>query len=759
MGITVVIAAVIFIFIDIAFPIKGNIEYGQLVRAKDSSVLHAYLTSDEQWRMKANLSEITPELKKAIIHKEDKYFHYHPGVNVLAIIRAAFFNITKQQRTSGASTITMQVARMLEPKERTYYNKIREIVRALQLELHYTKDEILQMYLNLVPYGSNIQGVKAASILYFNKLPNNLSLAEITALSIIPNRPNSLQIGKHNDRIIKERNKWLLRFKKDNIFPNEDIADAIKEPLLASRRSAPKNVPQLALRMLFEYPNQPEVFTTISPRKQREAENIVDEYMRGMRLKNIHNCAVIIINNKTNEVETYIGSPDFFDNKHNGQVDGVAAERSPGSTLKPLLYALAIDKGIITPKTIIADVPINYDGYSPENYDLSFHGKITAEDALKKSLNIPAVKLLDKLGVAMFINTLSNGGITSVKDKSKKLGLSLILGGCTIRLDELAALYSALANEGIYTPLVWTTEQLTRAKTPIRIISKNAAYMTTSIITDLYRPDIPHLFENAKGVPKIAWKTGTSYGRKDAWSIGYNKNYTIGVWVGNFNGVGVAELNGAGIATPLLFKLFNTIDKNANSEWLTQPDSINFRYVCKETGMIPQNYCTETTIDYFIPSISDNTHCNHFKKAWISADKKLSYCTSCLPYNGYIIKYYPNLSTELIAHYEQKDITYDKPPQHNPLCTRIFGGEAPQITSLTNNATYIITDKGKQQLQLKCTATTGVKEVYWYINDKFYTSTSTEMPVLFYPEGKEIKISCVDDQGRSKDINIKVDYL
>ncbi len=758
-GYTVVVAAVLFIILDIAFPFRADVEYGQLIRADDSTVLHAFLTSDEQWRMKANLEEITPELKKAIIYKEDKYFYYHPGINVPAIFRAAFNNVVKSKRTSGASTITMQVARMLEPKKRTYYNKLWEMFRALQLELHYTKEEILQTYLNIVPYGSNIQGVKAASILYFNKLPEQLSLAEITTLSIIPNRPNSLVIGKNNNTIIQERNKWLQRFSDDELFSKKVIEDALGEPLNATRLDAPKEAPQFAWRMYKQYPALHEVYTTINKQLQKQSEQVVHEYMNRLRLMNIHNCAVIVIDNKTHEVKTYIGSPDFFDMEHNGQVDGVAAPRSPGSTLKPLLYAVCVDRGIITPKTIVADVPINMDGYMPENYDLEFRGNLTAEDALKRSLNIPAVKLLNEAGTDLFIKKLSLAGVSTIWSARKNLGLSLILGGCTIKLDELTTLYHSLANGGIYQQLVWTKDKSGISAKPTRVVSKSAAYMITNIITDLYRPDLPNLFDNAKGIPSIAWKTGTSYGRKDAWSIGYNQNYTIGVWVGNFDGTGVAELNGAAIATPLLFRLFNTIDKKAAKDWLVKPEDVQFRYVCKETGKIPNDYCTETIVDYFIPDISDNKQCNHLKKVWLSADETMSYCTNCLPPNGYKTKKYPNISAELTAFYEQKNITYKKVPEHNPACTRVFEGVAPYITSLTNNSTYIITDKGKQQLQLQCTAANDVKTVYWYINDKFYASGTVGERILFYPEEKEIKISCADDKGRNVDIRISIEYI
>lgn len=758
LGISTVCSAVLFIVLDICCPFKPNIEYGQLVLARDSSVLHIYLTKDEQWRMKTRLDEITPELKKAILYKEDKYFRWHPGINPIAITRAVFNNVIKRKRTSGASTITMQVARMLSPKKRTYVNKAIEMFRALQLEVHHTKDEILQMYLNLVPYGSNIQGVKAASILYFNKMPDQLSLAEITALSIIPNRPNSLTIGRHNKHIVQERNKWLNRFQANNLFSKTAIKDALNEPLTAYRHSAPKRVPQLAYRLSNQRSTNPEIITTIDASIQQKAEDIVSAYSSNLQLNNIHNAAAIIINNNTNEVVAYIGSPDFSDNEHNGQVDGIMAARSPGSTLKPILYSVCIDRGLISPKSIITDVPINYDGYAPENYDLEFRGKISIEDALRYSLNIPAVKLLDKVGVAQFINTLAYNGVSTVWDDKDKLGLSMILGGCTIRLDELSAIYSSYANEGKYANIKYTsTDTITNSDR--RVCSPEAAYMITNILKELHRPDLPNLSDNAVGIPKIAWKTGTSYGRKDAWSIGYNKEYTIGVWVGNFDGTGVPELNGAGSATPLLFKLFNSIASNTSEEWLDTPDGLQTRYVCKQSGLLPNSYCTEQVADLYIPGITNYTQCNHLKEVKLSAEEDFSYCTACLPANGYKIKQYPNIEGDLAAYYDLSNISYDKVPPHNPKCGRMFDGSAPTITSLTDKSTYIIVDKEQQKLQLKCTASNDVKKVYWYINDKYYTTTNVGEDAFFIPETSTIKISCADDKGRNVDINIKIQFI
>ncbi|MBS1661952.1 MAG: transglycosylase domain-containing protein, partial [Bacteroidetes bacterium] len=395
----------LFLLLNWMFPLADRVEYSTIVMDDKGEVVHAFLTKDQQWRMKTELNEISPLLRKTIIEKEDKYFYYHRGFNPFATTRALVWNILRMRRTSGASTITMQVARSLEPKERTYWNKFREVFRAFQLEWKYSKDEILQLYLNKVPYGGNIQGVKSASILYFKKNPDHLSLAEITALSIIPNRPSSLVMGKNNDKIVEERNRWLRRWASEGVFTHQEIADALAEPLTATRGAVPAYIPHLAWKLKKK--GGPIIHTTIEMNKQWKIEKLVKDYSRTLALKNIRNAAVIVIDNATHRVVSYVGSADFRDSSDGGQVNGAAAIRQPGSTLKPLLYGLCMDAGLLTPKMTITDVPVNYEGYAPENYDKRFNGYVTMEYALEHSLNIPAVKGLKMLGKDKLVAKLS----------------------------------------------------------------------------------------------------------------------------------------------------------------------------------------------------------------------------------------------------------------------------------------------------------------------------------------------------------------
>ncbi len=751
------VLVVISILLNIFFPLPKHINYSQIVLSADSTVIHSYLNKDDKWRMKTELHEITPLLRKAIIHKEDRFFYYHSGVNYFAVIRALFNNIISGKRTSGASTITMQVARLLEPKKRTYFNKIIEMYRAVQLENEYTKDEILQLYLNLVPYGGNIEGVKAASILYFEKSPNHLSLAELTALSIIPNRPNSLVLGKDNAEIVKQRNKWLKRFMKAKLFPKQQIEDAINEPLTAFRHEAPKDAPQYCYRMKKRFSRLPIIHTHLDNRKQQKIQKIVKNYIDRLYGKNIKNAAVLVIDNQTNSVISYIGSADFYNTEDAGQVDGVEAIRSPGSTLKPLAYGMAFDKGIITPQLKITDVPINFSGYEPSNYDEKFHGYVTAEYALINSLNIVAVKILHQLGIQNFISSLKKMNFTRIGKDEKKLGLSAILGGCGVSLEQLTTMYHSFAKGGKFTALNWLKRDSISGG--FNVISAASAYMLTEILSKVKRPDLPTEWQNSADLPKVAWKTGTSYGRKDAWSIGYNKNYTIGVWVGNFSSEGVQEMSGATTASPLLFEIFNTVDYRSEAEWYDAPDDVKFRLICSETGLPPADFCQNITSDAYIPLISNSQICEHLKNVFISADSTVSYCKGCMPQQGYIKALYPNYLPEMITYYKVNQIQFDTIPPHNPNCEVLFSGNKPFISSPANNVDYYVDKTDTTEILLSCNAANDVSQVFWYINDRFLQAGKPEDNIFFKPQSGRIKISCTDDKGRNTNILINVKMI
>lgn len=763
----------LFFIFDLLFPLPDYTKgYSTIVYSADNKMMNAFLSPDDKWRIRVEFEEVSPQLIEAIIYKEDKYFYYHPGVNPVAIFKAAAKNLVSGKITSGASTITMQVARLISPGDRNIRSKMREAFRALQLEFHYSKKHILTMYFNLLPYGGNIEGIKAASLIYFEQEPAELSPAQIAMLTVIPNNPNVL-MPQNRTALMNKRNTWLLRLGKAGIFNNQEIDDALAESFESKRYSLPRKTQHLSYRLILESqrnkikdhkgceailaPDRSDrIYSTIDLATQNKVESSVTNYIRGLRTLQITNCAVIVLDNRNMQVKAYAGSAGFDEDQFYGQVDGVKALRSPGSTLKPALYMMAFDRGITSPKSVVTDVPINIGGYRPENYDESYRGTVTIEKALSLSLNVPAVEMLDKVGVVDFSSMLSNANFKWIAKNQKNTGLSLILGGCGTTLEELAGLYASFANHGSFRKLKYVKGS--QNESPVNIGSTGSTYMITEILTELKRPDLPSEYVDAANLPRIAWKTGTSYGRRDAWAVGYNAENTVAVWVGNFDGKGVPELNGSDCAVPLLFMIFNQLNSR-QKDWFFPTKDTDFRLVCSETGMVPDTFCHDRVMESFLPGISPSVRCNHLKPVFTNSDESITYCSECLPAKGFKTKLYPNYQPELISYYEEMQIPFSHMPDHNHACNALSEEPGPYVTSLTDGAEYLVFEGRKQKLMLKSNCENGVKTVFWYVDKKFLGKCSpSEVIYLQAEKGKHI-ITCADDKGRTSSISITVTLI
>ncbi|MBT8378743.1 MAG: penicillin-binding protein 1C [Ignavibacteria bacterium] len=754
-SVTIVFSTLLlFILLDLLFPLPKQKEFSKQIQAKDGTLLTAYLTSDDKWRLRSDLEEVSPELIKAIIEKEDNWFYWHFGINPVSVVRAFYKNLISSEIESGASTITMQVARMLEPKERTYVNKFAEMFRALQLELKYSKEEILELYLSLLPFGGNIEGVKSASYIYFNRPPDKLSLAQSIMLAVIPNDPNSLRLDRSNDQIIIKRNYWINKFKQDEIFSSTDLKDAVDEPIEAHRYEVPVFAPHFSYYIKENF-NGDELNTTLDLEIQQTVENILLHNVGKVFYKGITNGAVLVMNNINKSVVAYCGSADFYDEGSFGQVNGITAIRSPGSTLKAPLYAYALDDGNLTPKMKFTDIPTDFHGYQPENYDLKFYGNVSTEFALVNSLNIPAVKLLEKVGLNNFINLLEGCGFNQIQEQKNKLGLSLILGGCGTNLFELTRLFTSFANKGNLYPINFLLNE--ENNDGVQIFSESSSYLIAKILSGVDRSDIVNFSYYSK-LPKFAWKTGTSYGKRDAWAIGFNPNYTIGVWMGNFNGVGSPNLSGGEVAVPLLFDLFSAIDYNSDVKWFEEPEDLYKRNVCSESGLVPTQYCKRVVEDFAIKNKSHNDVCNIHKPVYVSLDESTQYCTGCLPSSEYKKVTYAVYQPELTVWLSQNNYSYKLPPAHNPDCNSKFAEAGPKILSPSEDYEYLVEENSEQEILLLAASDSRVQTHYWYINDKFYKKCKPGERVFFNPEEKNLMITCLDDKGRDKSIKINVKY-
>jgi penicillin-binding protein 1C len=536
-------------------PLGRDLEVSKVVLDRHDKLLRAYLTSEGRWRLPATKTQVDPRYLEALFAYEDKRFYEHRGVDPLAMARAAFQFVTQGRIVSGGSTLTMQVARLLEPRQRRSVDaKIRQMVRAIELEWALGKDQILGLYLTLAPYGGNLEGIRAASYAYFGKEPRRLTLGEAALLVALPQSPEYRRPDRHPNAAKSARNRVLDRIAGHTPFTEAEIASAKKEKVPTGRRPMPLSAPHAADQAVIADPDESVLRLTINARLQKTLERLARERAQGLGPD--MSVAMVVVDNATGEVLARVGSPDYFDVRRAGQVDLTQAVRSPGSTLKPFIYGLGFEDGLIHPETLIEDRPIRYPGYQPENFDLTFQGTVTVRRALQMSLNVPAVAVLDQVGPSRLVARLSQAGAALVLPGNEAPGLALGLGGVGVRLTDLTMLYVGLARQGTVAPLI---ERLGAGPRPSRrLMEPVAAWYVGSVLLGSPPP------ENALG-GRIAFKTGTSYGYRDAWAIGFDGKRTVGVWVGRPDGAPVAGLVGRVSAAPILFDAF------ARSGQLLQP--------------------------------------------------------------------------------------------------------------------------------------------------------------------------------------------
>jgi penicillin-binding protein 1C len=527
-------------------PLGKDMETSHVVLDRDGKLLRAYATTEGRWRLPATVKDVDPRFLKLLFAYEDKRFYEHDGVDVLALGRAAFQLIEQRHIVSGGSTLTMQVARLLEPREqRSFTAKLRQITRALELEYELSKDQILALYLTLAPYGGNLEGIRAASLSYFGKEPRKLSLAEAALLVALPQSPELRRPDRFPGVARAARDRVLDRAAAAGAVPRDEIARAKAQDVPHERRALPVLAPHSADQVIGAEPDHRIHRLTIDASLQKTLQDLALERARALGPQ--ISVAIMAVDNETGEVRARVGSADYFDARRAGQVDMTQALRSPGSTLKPFIYGLAFEDGLLHPETLIDDKPARYGSYTPENFDLTFQGTVTVRRALQMSLNVPAIAVLGRVGVNRLSARLTQTGATLVLPKGEAPGLAMGLGGVGIKLNDLVMLYTGLAREGLAVPL---TERV-GAPMPVarRLLDPVAAWYVGNILIGAPPPD--------NAMPgRIAFKTGTSYGYRDAWAVGYDGRMTIGVWVGRPDGAPVPGLYGRGSAAPILFDAF-----------------------------------------------------------------------------------------------------------------------------------------------------------------------------------------------------------
>ncbi len=579
--------------------------HSHLLLDRHGKLLSAHIAADGQWRF-PEPDSVPDKFATSLIQFEDKRFQQHSGVDFLALIRATYDNLRQQRVVSGASTLSMQVIRLSRSNPpRTLSEKVVELLRAWRLESRYSKDEILKLYASHAPFGGNVVGLEAAAWRYFARSPEQLSWAESALLAVLPNNPALIHPGRNRERLLSKRNRLLKHLFTQNLLSKLDYELAVAEPLPDAPHVLPRLAPHLLDTLAAQHPTGQRFRTTLDVNVQQQLNTLAQRTGEQLALEGVQNLAVLVLDNRTFEVVAYVGNrPDMdFSSDQGHAIDMIQRPRSTGSTLKPLLFADMLEQGLITPDSLVADVPVNYSGFTPQNYNRHYHGSVSAREALARSLNIPLVNLLSLRGVEPFLMQLRQLGFTHLTRSAQDYGLSLILGGGEASLWDLSVAYANLAQRASqdqqHQQTFWQQGRvlLTDKADSGRIatLSSAAAWLTVDALLDVARPGDDGYWEKFSSSRKVAWKTGTSYGQRDAWAIGTTPDYTVGVWVGNAAGEGRAGLTGTQSAAPILFNTFSLLPPNRG--WFQRPDwQMSQVDICRDDGYLSNGSCVTKTV-------------------------------------------------------------------------------------------------------------------------------------------------------------------
>jgi penicillin-binding protein 1C len=731
-------------------PLLDGVSFSQCVRDRNDELLRVTLTSDQKFRIWTPLRQIAPDLVDATLQYEDKYFAHHPGVNPIALARSGFGVVRGGART-GASTITMQVARLrFHLQTRTPLGKLRQIVRALELERHYSKSQILEAYLNLAPYGRNIEGIGAASQIYFRKEPAHLTRPESISLSVIPQSPTrrALHADRDNRSLNVAQGNWY-----DRANPGEN--SSAREFSARAETERTFFAPHFVQQVLTGSNNRDAIVTTLDLEKQQLLERRIADYIRANRNRGFQNAAAMLVDVRNMDVIAQVGSADFFSAAIEGQVDGTRSPRSPGSTLKPFVYALALDQGLIHPLSILADAPRSFGDYNPENFDRDFLGPIRACDALARSRNLPAVELASQLANPTLYEFLRGAGV-SLPRSEPLYGLALPLGGAEIKMEDLVRLYAALANNGELRPLRRKESDLipTHGR---RVVTPEAAFLTLEML-NVPRPEIGYV--DSSNVTPVFWKTGTSHGFHDAWSVAVFNHYVLAVWIGNFDGKPNPSFIGRAAAAPLLFQMIDALRASwpEPNDPHRPPANANLKRVefCAVSGDLPGKNCTHRVEGWFIPGISPIKTCDVHQEVLVDVGTGLRVPvddgTRLLRREVY--EFWPS---DLLRLFERAGLPRRSPPPFLPgteseLTAR--SGNPPKIISpAEGNATVMETSS---DIPLRAKTDADVREIYWFANKSFIGKSQAAEMLSWKSSRGSYQLIALDDHGRSTSCRVDV---
>ena len=620
-----------------------DVPYCITVNSSQGELLSAHIAKDGQWRF-SEIDSVPYKFEQAILHFEDEYFYYHPGFNPFSILRAMVQNFKSGSIKSGGSTISMQVIRLAFRRKRTFFNKLIETLQATRLEWRRSKSEILNLYASHAPFGGNVVGIEAAAWRYFGRSAQELSWSESTLLAVLPNAPSLIHPGKNRKALLRKRNFLLDKLLADAVIDSTEHYLALAEPLPEKPLPLPQTAPHLLTTLSNRYRSK-NFGTTLDRSLQIKANQIVNNYYCIYRQNEINNIAAIVIENKSGKIPAYVGNTSSSSNDYGNDVDIIHAKRGTGSTLKPFLYAGALHDGLILPKMLLPDIPTYYSDFSPKNYTAQFDGAVPAHTALSRSLNVPFVRLQNNYSTKKLHALLNKLGLTSINKAPSYYGLSLILGGAETSLFELSSAYASMSrclqtytgHSGRYANTDFRPATVLKNKKPKEaiysfqpsVLSAASIYLTFEALTNVHRPEEEIGWENFSSGRKIAWKTGTSFGYRDAWAVGVTPEYTVGIWVGNAGGEGRPGIIGGSAAAPLMFELYRQLPATS---WFEAPyDDMQQTAVCKTSGYKASSNCVEIDSVYVPMVKSDLPVCPYHRLVHLSRNKKYRVNADCYP--------------------------------------------------------------------------------------------------------------------------------
>lgn len=770
---------VAFLVLDARYPFPRHAftpPAASLVQDRHGETLRAFLPLDGRWRFPVRLDDVAPEMQRVLVASEDRFFRLHPGVNPFAILRSAWINMRAGRVVCGGSTIQMQLARLAWPRERTLKAKFVEAFRALQLGRLYSKDQLLELYLNMAPFGGNIVGIGAAARFYCGKDPARLSLGEAALLTVLPRAPRGYDPVEHPEAAKGARDRLLDVLARRGVVSYEEAEEAKAQELPARMRTMPLQAPHLAreLQERFGRPGSAETIvikSTVDGRAQRLVQAIVRGRMPRLREQGLENAAVVVLEHKTREVRALVGAPWFFDEAHHGQIDATRIKRSPGSTLKPFLYALAMEEGRIAPETWLLDVPTDFAGYVARNYDDQYRGRVSVREALTESLNAPAVRLLARVGVAPFLDLLRRAGLRTLDKPASYYGLPLILGGGEVHLLDLVNAYAMLAQGGLMLPVRDVLEARqgeevifsSKPGAPVRLLSAEACHLLGSMLSQVRRSDLPQAWNLARDVPAVAWKTGTSYGHRDAWAVGYSGTYAIGVWVGNVDGRPELGISGSRHAGPLLFELFRALEPKGSR--LPEPEipHLDEVEVCAASRQLATPLCEERMRIEVIAGVTRIPRDQMHRRIFVDAETGERLEGDCLtqrPSKAAVARIEP---PELTAWRRSRgmvdaDALGGLPPL-SPLCAEIPSTGAPKIVSPSSRTPYLVRSGVPREFQrVALSAQTGADaaRLYWYQDGELVASGGPGEKLFLGLDPGVHRLVLLDGLGRQDSVTYRV---